>query len=642
MTVTLSGWHPGERAIQARLNIDGPMAMAYTLIEPAMPEQHQVFHTRNLPFIPLTTLDARGRPWSSLVASASGLPGFVSSPSETELVMNLDLWPGDPILNNLDLLDESKACRLLVAGLGIEFPTRRRNKFAGYIYRVDKTGDLSRRIRLRVNQAIGNCPKYINVRDLVPHPRTSPRTVHRSLQMSSKERLPEDLIKFILESDTVFLGTSYIADSFNKFKYPSHVGMNARGGRAGFIRVLPSDGRTLILPDYSGNRLTTSLGNIEVTSLASMSFLDFGTGDILYLTGTAKNVVGPDAQKIMPRQNVFTTLHVEGFIFIRDALPVRQRPNTSVGRSPYSPPVKYVAEEKDGQSTHLLDDVSVTLTRVDVLSPTLATFTFEASAPVHIRAGQAAVLDFADLLGTQRYAHMAARGHEARINDDRIRTWTVSSAHAPWRSDALVQPDDAREARRARDWRVVCALRQAAAKMPEVLIDARPLGLRVGLVGIAGSFTLPEPSDAKDLKLLWIAGGIGVTPYISMLASMSHPPTSAGYDVVFVLSTREPDVLLRLIQTAVPKHATLKVILHLFTSQAYDASLLEDCSALTLVHHQGRLDSTTETRLSSLVTDAKERLVYLCGPPAFEESTMEALSRTGVNPASVVREGFSY
>lgn len=48
----------------------------------------------------------------------------------------------------------------------------------------------------------------------------------------------------------------------------------------------------------------TSLGNIEATPLASMSFVDFSTGDILYLTGTARNFVGVEAQKIMPRQNV--------------------------------------------------------------------------------------------------------------------------------------------------------------------------------------------------------------------------------------------------------------------------------------------------------------------------------------------------
>ena len=72
--------------------------------------------------------------------------------------------------------------------------------------------------------------------------------------MSETSRLPEDVISFIVNSDTVFIGSSYVAEAHNAAKFPSHVGMNQRGGRAGFIRVLPSDGRTVILPDYSGTK----------------------------------------------------------------------------------------------------------------------------------------------------------------------------------------------------------------------------------------------------------------------------------------------------------------------------------------------------------------------------------------------------
>jgi hypothetical protein len=64
--------------------------------------------------------------------------------------------------------------------------------------------------------------------------------------------LPDDLISFIHESDTTFFGTAYIALPQERQKNPSHLGMNHRGGRPGFIRVNPSDQRTLVLPDLSG------------------------------------------------------------------------------------------------------------------------------------------------------------------------------------------------------------------------------------------------------------------------------------------------------------------------------------------------------------------------------------------------------
>lgn len=152
MPTDLKGWHRGERLVHSRLNYSGTMATAYTWIENGLSEQHRLFHTTRLPFVPITTLDAEGRPWSSLVAGASGQPGFISSPSDSELDMVLTTWRGDPLLENLKSF--GKKSKTLVAGLGIEFPTRRRNKFAGWITRVDET-DAQVHLRVKVNQAIG-------------------------------------------------------------------------------------------------------------------------------------------------------------------------------------------------------------------------------------------------------------------------------------------------------------------------------------------------------------------------------------------------------------------------------------------------------------------------------------------------------
>lgn len=97
-----------------------------------------------------------------------------------------------------------------------------------------------------------NCPKYINVRDLISHPNTHPTVEHRHLELESDDHLPPELIDFIHNSDTVFLGSYYRAKKEDELQFPSHVGHNQRGGRQGFIRVRPIDGRTIILPDYSG------------------------------------------------------------------------------------------------------------------------------------------------------------------------------------------------------------------------------------------------------------------------------------------------------------------------------------------------------------------------------------------------------
>lgn len=126
----------------------------------------------------------------------------------------------------------------------------------------------------------------------------------------------------------------------------------------------------------TGNRFMTSLGNIESTPLAAITIVSFTTGSVLYLTGHAKTIVGSDAQKLMARQNVLTTISVTGYAFVTDALPVRQRPGSVPERSPYSPPIKLLNEEKSVSSL-ALDEVTVRLRSIELHSDSLATFQWD-------------------------------------------------------------------------------------------------------------------------------------------------------------------------------------------------------------------------------------------------------------------------
>ena len=88
-----------------------------------------------------------------------------------------------------------------------------------------------------------------------------------------------------------------------------------------------------------------SLGNIAITPLASLTFVNFVTGDILYITGEAKTLIGPEAEALMRRQKILTTVTTTGYTFVRNALPLRQDLNVPVARSPYTPPIKFLNEE---------------------------------------------------------------------------------------------------------------------------------------------------------------------------------------------------------------------------------------------------------------------------------------------------------
>lgn len=157
MTTALQGWHPGEAKLQEKYGFTDAVRGRWMLAENFMREQHRIFHTSNLPFIPITTLDDRGRPWGGIVAGATGEIGFVTSPDTTTLNVDARLWPGDPLLSTMQRWTESKSTpeTSLMAGLGIELSTRRRNKFAGRIKGVQPHSDVEFRINLEVQETLG-------------------------------------------------------------------------------------------------------------------------------------------------------------------------------------------------------------------------------------------------------------------------------------------------------------------------------------------------------------------------------------------------------------------------------------------------------------------------------------------------------
>ncbi len=65
--------------------------------------------------------------------------------------MNVRVWEGDPFKENVESFRDGK---MLMAGIGIEFSTRRRNKFAGHVFELRQIGD-TYQLKMVVNQAIG-------------------------------------------------------------------------------------------------------------------------------------------------------------------------------------------------------------------------------------------------------------------------------------------------------------------------------------------------------------------------------------------------------------------------------------------------------------------------------------------------------
>jgi len=224
-----------------------------------MPEQHRQFFS-GLPYVFVGGIDAAGWPLATLL---SGEPGFLQSPNANPLEIGV-------LPSELDPANEALVAGRNVALLGIDFSTRRRNRANGRIESRSAHG-----LRVTVSQSFGNCPQYIQARDIATVTRTDDGA---TAAVEAFDHLDDAAKSAIRNADTFLVASrSRSGDADSQGADISH-----RGGRPGFVRV---DGDVLTIPDFRGNRYFNTLGNFLAEPRASLLFVDFQSGDTLQLQG---------------------------------------------------------------------------------------------------------------------------------------------------------------------------------------------------------------------------------------------------------------------------------------------------------------------------------------------------------------------
>ncbi|WP_108883428.1 pyridoxamine 5'-phosphate oxidase family protein [Anderseniella sp. Alg231-50] len=259
-------YHGGEIAVQQQAGVRDMAERLSQMIRPFMPDQHRTFFEM-LPFAVVGMTDEHGRPWSTLCV---GEPGFIRSPDDTTLRI-----ASAPLLAQELGLQVKSGDK--VGLLGIELPTRRRNRMNGVVADAGADG-----FAVHVEQSFGNCPQYIQTRSVEPRGAGSAGSAG---EVRRSETLTGEAVDLIRQADTF-----YISSRTSEFstRPSSGIDVSHRGGRPGFVHV--ATGNTLTFPDFSGNRLFNTLGNIADDGRVGMVFPDFETGDLLSLTGTARIV----------------------------------------------------------------------------------------------------------------------------------------------------------------------------------------------------------------------------------------------------------------------------------------------------------------------------------------------------------------
>jgi hypothetical protein len=252
--MNLSPFHLDELDAQARAGLAGIGASIRNFV----PDQHRSFFGL-LPYLFVATTDAGGWPLATML---TGRPGFVHSPDPTTL--RIDALP--------DRQDPSAVAfkgGQEVGLLGLDLSTRRRNRANGQLADLDAAG-----FTVAVHQSFGNCAKYIQRRD----GRHAPQAQGGVEVLAG---LDAEARALIARADTFFVASR----SRSEIRSAGGIDISHRGGRPGFVRV---DRDHLAIPDFAGNRFYNTLGNLLGEPRAALLFIDFETGDLLQLQGTAE------------------------------------------------------------------------------------------------------------------------------------------------------------------------------------------------------------------------------------------------------------------------------------------------------------------------------------------------------------------
>ena len=451
----------------------------------------------------LGTLDEQGRPWATLWG---GRPPFAQRVAESTIgISTIVDRICDPVAQILfhgndqgEVMHEESPGRM-VAGLSLNLEDRKRVKLfgrmvAGALKKVPPINEEPpsstaghAQLVVKVEQSLGNCPKYINCKRITT---TTPQASILSEQLP----LSQSATDLITKADLMFIASSHANQDMD---------VNIRGGPRGFVRIQKNHGTgvDLVWPEYSGNNLYQTLGNLQTDPKAGLVFPNFETGDVLYLTGITKVLVGQAADEVLPHSRLAVKMTVQAVQLVENGLSVR---GSFLDDSPYIPKVWYLAGEGPIHYGKVVENTSTMakLIKKEALTPTIHRYRFGISDPVQAgswKPGQYVALSFQEELD-MGYSHMRDDDPQS-LNDDYLRTFTVSS----------------RPGQGSHGNEFEITVRKAGNVTRYLSMQTERSGIEVPLQGFGGEFRVQQLSS---LQTAFVAGGIGITPLLAQLEDL--------------------------------------------------------------------------------------------------------------------------
>jgi predicted pyridoxine 5'-phosphate oxidase superfamily flavin-nucleotide-binding protein len=296
-------FHAGELEVQRRAGVQAAAARIGGGIRPTIPPAAHAFLALQQMVI-VGSAGESGQVWASLL---TGEPGLARVLDERSVHFAATPRPGDP-------LGEQAGIGERIGLLAIDLMQRKRLRINGRVTARPGGG-----FCIRTEQVYANCPKYIQARVLRASGSSpeAPRLLRRSHLLSEEQQA------WIGRADTFFVASAHPVGG---------VDVSHRGGNPGFVRVM--DPTHLIFPDYAGNTMFQTLGNLAVDPHAGLLFINFERGTTVQLAGQARVLWDPERAAEFAGAGRVVDFTVEAAIEIVGAGPLQER---LLGYSPFNP-----------------------------------------------------------------------------------------------------------------------------------------------------------------------------------------------------------------------------------------------------------------------------------------------------------------
>jgi len=172
------------------------------------------------------------------------------------------------------------------------------------------------------------------------------------------------------------------------------------------------------------------------------------------------------------------------------------------------------------------------------------------------------------------------------------------------------------------DLTVVTRLRDSGFKQA---LKAMPEGTEVQVAGPIGQFTL---HDDPKRPAVFLAGGIGITPFLSMLRNAAHDTSPSQITMCYSNRTPADAAMLSELQEMKASNPNFRLV----------ATMTGKLDSNTWTGETGRIDNAMMTRH---LTDLNGPVYYCVGPSSFVTAMRDMLDSAGIEKKNIRLEQFS-